>query len=98
MSSGIIRVLKSGGCWIDTPADYRPEKALFNRHIRWAEKGVWSSLFHTFGSAGGPPVQVLIDSSAVKAHRSASGKKAGGGDDYSGIGCAVGIPNRMKSS
>jgi hypothetical protein len=27
--------------------------------------------------AGGPPAQVLIDSSAVKAHRSASGGKGG---------------------
>jgi transposase len=75
--SGIIHVLKSGGRWIDAPADYGPKKTLYNRYVRWAEKGVWSSLFHTLASAGGPPVQVLIDSSAVKAHRSASGGKGG---------------------
>jgi len=34
-------------------------------------------LFHVLAQAGGPPVEVLIDSSAVKAHRSASGGKGG---------------------
>jgi len=40
-------------------------------------KGVWSDLFHALAQAGGPTEQVLIDSSAVKAHRSASGGKGG---------------------
>jgi hypothetical protein len=42
-----------------------------------ATKGVWSTLFETLASAGGPPVQVLIDASAVKAHRCASGSNGG---------------------
>ena len=75
--SGIIHVLKSGGRWVDAPPDYGPKKTLYNRYVRWAEKGVWSDLFHALAGSGGPPVQVLIDSSAVKAHRSASGGKGG---------------------
>ena len=75
--SGIVHVLKSGGRWIDAPADYGPRKTLYNRYVRWAAKGVWVDLFHALASAGGPPTQVLIDSSAVKAHRSASGGKGG---------------------
>lgn len=75
--SGIIHVLKSGGRWIDAPPDYGPKKTLYNRYVRWAEKGIWTDLFHALAGAGGPPVQVLIDSSAVKAHRSASGGKGG---------------------
>ena len=75
--SGIIHVLKSGGRWIDAPPDYGPKKTLYNRYVRWAEKGVWTHLFHALSEAEGPPVQVLIDSSAVKAHRSASGGKGG---------------------
>ena len=75
--SGIVHVLKSGGRWIDAPADYGPRKTLYNRYVRWAAKGVWLDLFHALASAGGPPAQVLIDSSAVKAHRSASGGKGG---------------------
>ncbi len=75
--SGIIHVLKSGGRWIDAPAVYGPRKTLYNRFVRWAAKGVWAKLFHALASAGGPPAHVLIDASAVKAHRSASGGKGG---------------------
>ena len=38
---------------------------------------MWSDVFHALASAGGPPAEVLIDSSAVKAHRCASGGKRG---------------------
>ena len=75
--SGIIHVLKSVCRWIDAPAYYGPRKTLYNRYVRWAAKGVWVDLFQALAQAGGPPVQVLIDSSAVKAHRSASGGKGG---------------------
>lgn len=75
--SGIIHVLKSGGRWIDAPADYGPKKTLHNRYVRWAAKGVWMDLFHALSATEGPLVEVLIDSTAVKAHRSASGGKGG---------------------
>jgi len=75
--SGIVHVLKSGGRWVDAPAVYGPRKTLYNRFVRWAAKGVWVEIFHALASAGGPPAQVLIDSSAVKAHRCASGGKGG---------------------
>lgn len=75
--SGIVHVLKSGGRWIDAPSEYGPRKTLYNRFVRWAAKGVWVDIFHALASAGGPPAEVLIDSSAVKAHRCASGGKGG---------------------
>ena len=61
----------------DAPAVYGPYKTLYNRFVRWAAKGVWVDIFDILASAGGPPAQVLIDSSAVKAHRCASGGKGG---------------------
>ena len=75
--SGIIHVLKSGGRWVDAPSVYGPRKTLYNRFVRWAAKGIWTEIFHALASAGGSPAQVLIDSSAVKAHRCASGGKGG---------------------
>jgi len=75
--SGIVHVLKSGCRWVDAPPEYGPRKTLYNRYVRWAAKGVWVSLFEALAQAGGPPDQVLIDSSAVKAHRSAAGGKGG---------------------
>jgi transposase len=75
--SGIVHVLKSGGRWVDAPDVYGPRKTLYNRFVRWAAKGVWIDIFHALASAGGPPAEVLIDSSAVNAHRCASGGKGG---------------------
>ena len=75
--SGIVHVLKSGGRWVDAPPDYGAKKTLYNRFVRWAAKGVWVTLFQALAQAAGPPAEVLIDSSAVKAHRSAAGGKGG---------------------
>lgn len=77
--SGVIHVLKSGCRWKDAPEAYGPHKTLYNRFVRWAAKGVWVDVFHALASAGGPPATILIDSSAVKAHRCASGGKGGSG-------------------
>ena len=74
--SGIVHVLKSGCRWADAPLLYGPRKTLYNRFVRWAAKGVWLEIFHALAAAGGPPAEVLIDSSAVKAHRCASGYPA----------------------
>lgn len=71
--SGIMHILKSGSRWIHAPPEYGPRKTLYNRFVRWAQKGVWLNLFQVLASAGGPPAHVLIDSSTVKAHRSAAG-------------------------
>ncbi len=90
--SGIIHVLKSGGRWVDAPEVYGPRKTLYNRFVRWAAKGVWSDIFHALASTGGPPAQVLIDSSAVKAHRCASGGKGGNTLRRSGAHAAGGRP------
>ena len=75
--SGIIHVLKSGCRWKDAPEVYGPHKTLYNRFVRWAAKGVWVDVFHALAAADGPPAAILIDSSAVKAHRCASGGKGG---------------------
>ena len=69
--SGIVHVLKSGGRWVDAKPAYEPRKTLYNRFVRWAAKDVWTDIFHALASAGGPPATVLIDPSAVKAHRCA---------------------------
>ena len=75
--SGIVHVLKSGCRWKDAPSDYGPPKTLYNRFVRWRAKGVWQAAFDALAAAGGPPAEVLLDSTHVKAHRSAAGGKGG---------------------
>jgi transposase len=91
--SGIVHVLKSGGRWIDAPSVYGPRKTLYNRFVRWAAKGVWANIFQALAATGGPPAEVLIDSSAVKAHRCAAGGK-GGSSPRRSAGRAAGAPPR----
>jgi transposase len=90
--SGIVHVLKSGGRWSDAPPCYGPRKTLYNRFVRWAAKGVWSGVFEALAAAGGPPAEVLLDSSAVKAHRCAGGGKGGSGAKPSAAHGAAGRP------
>lgn len=96
--SGIVHVLKSGGRWSDAPREiYGPKKTLYNRFVRWSAKGIWINLFETLAQADGPPAQVLIDSSAVKAHRCASGGKGGSRTKPSAARVAGARPRSMRS-
>ena len=39
--SGIVHALKCGGRWADCPREvYGPKKTLYNRFVRWAERGI----------------------------------------------------------
>jgi len=95
--SGIIHVLQSGCRWRDAPAHYGPAKTLYNRHVRWGAKGVWRQVFEALAAAGGPPAQVLIDSTHVKAHRSAAGGKGGLTLKPSGPHAAAATPSSTRS-
>ena len=75
--SGIVHVLKSGGRWADAPSDYGQKKTLYNRFVRWAERDVWKVIFSALAGAAGAPDRLMIDSTIVKAHRSAGGAKGG---------------------
>lgn len=93
--SGIVHVLKSGGRWADVPSVYGPRKTFYNRFVRWAAKGIWSDIFDALASAGGPPAEVLIDSTAVRAHRCAAGGKGGSATRRSAARAEGGPPRSM---
>jgi len=71
--NGIIQIMLSGARRKDASSAYGPRKTLDNRFQRWAAKGVRARLFEALAQAGGPSAELLIDSSAVKARRYASG-------------------------
>lgn len=75
--SGILHVLKSGCRWCDCPPEYGPPTTIYNRFVRWAERGVWERLFRELAGRGRSTETQMIDSTHVKAHRSASGAKRG---------------------
>jgi len=73
--SGIIHVLQSGCRWQDCPKDYGPSTTVYNRFHRWAKKNLWRDIFNELTTIVGTHYTNSIDSTAIKAHRSASGKK-----------------------
>ena len=75
--SGIVHVLKSGCRWKDCPPEYGPHTTVYKRFTRWAEHGVWESLFRAFAQRGRSTETQMIESTHIKAHRSASGGKGG---------------------
>jgi len=75
--SGIVHVIKSGCRWCDCPLEYGPYTTIYNRFVRWAERGVWERLFRVLADRGRSTEVQMIDSTHVKAHRSASGGKRG---------------------
>ncbi|HUO97268.1 MAG TPA: IS5 family transposase, partial [Rhizomicrobium sp.] len=75
--SGIVFVIKSGCRWCDCPPEYDPAKTIYNRFVRWTERGVWERLFRALAGKGHSLQVQMIDSTHIKAHRSASGAKGG---------------------
>lgn len=75
--SGILHVLKSGCRWCDCPPEYGPPTTIYNRFSRWARRGVWEKLFRDLADRGRSTETQMIDSTHIKAHRSASGGKGG---------------------
>ncbi|WP_280137287.1 IS5 family transposase [Aureimonas sp. N4] len=71
--SSILHILKTGGRWRDVPPEYGPAKTIYNRYTRWARRGVWQRIFAKVAAAGAVPDELCLDSTHVKAHRSASG-------------------------
>ena len=71
--SGIVHALRSGRRWVDCADVYGPKKTLYNRFVRWSERGIFSAL----AGAADAPNRLFIDSSCIKVHRCAGGAKGG---------------------
>ncbi|SRR5579883_111344 len=96
--SGILHRLREGCRWRALPDEYGPYTAVFNRYNRWSKRGLWQKTLIALVECADPPEIVMIDSSAVKAHRSASGAKGGNGARRSAGRGAAAPPKSMRSS
>ena len=70
--SGIVYVIRNGLQWKDAPAGYGPHKTLYNRFIRWSRLGVFDRIFAALVVEEGVPERLMIDSTHLKAHRTAA--------------------------
>jgi len=75
--SGIINMLRSGARWRDCPTIYGPYTTIYNRFNRWSRQGLWFAIFEALTGHSGIYGLAAIDSTHIKAHRSAAGGKGG---------------------
>ena len=76
--SGIIYVIRQGLQWKDAPRNYGPHKTLYNRFVRWSRLGVFDRIFVALSGQGGAPERLMLDSTHLKAHRTAASLLKGG--------------------
>ena len=96
--SGIVHALRCGGRWVDCADVYGPKKMLYNRFVRWSERGIWEGLFSALAGAGDAPDRLFVDSSCIKVHRCAGGGKGGPWRMVSAARKADGTPSSTPSA
>ena len=93
--SGIMHMLRSGARWRDCPPDYGPYTTIYNRFNRWSRQGVWTGIFYALTGSTGMVGTMTIDSTYIKAHRSAAGAKGGPSTTRSAARAAGARPRSM---
>lgn len=95
--SGILHRLREGCRWRALPEAYGPYTTVFNRYNRWSQRGLWQAIFAALVESAEPPDTAMIDSSSVKAHRSAAGAKGGSTHRRSAARAADARPSSTSS-
>ena len=58
---------------MNCPREYGPPTTIYNRFNRWSRRGLWQKIFEELVGQAEIPQELSIDSTAVRAHRSAHG-------------------------
>jgi transposase len=88
----VAYVLRTGVAWEDLPATFGEVGTVDRRFRRWACKGIWDELFIE-GLPTDARETVMLDSTACKAQRFASGARGGG--EEAGAGAQPGRPDHQ---
>ena len=94
--SGILHRFREGLRWRAMPDEYGPRTTLFNRFNRWSQRGLWQELYAALAGCSEPPLLAMVDSTAVRAHRSAAGAKGGSKIRQSAAPAAVAPPKSTR--
>jgi putative transposase len=72
----VLWIVRTSSPWRDLPPVFGNWNSVFRRFSRWSRDGVWWNLFKAL--ADDPDFEyVIIDSTIVRAHQHATGKKGG---------------------
>ena len=92
----VLWVAKTGAPWRDLPERFGPWGSVWKRFDRWGKKGVWKRVF---GELRDPDLEwMIIDSTVVRAHQHAAGKRGGKKAKPSAVPGADSAPRSISSS
>jgi transposase len=92
----VLWIGKTGAPGRDLPERFGPWGSVWKRFDRWAKKGVWGRVFEALQD---PDLEwMIIDSTVVRAHQHAAGKKGGKTARPSAVPGADSAPRSTSSS
>ncbi len=72
----VLWIARTGAPWRDLPDAFGKWKTVYTRFSRWAEKGIWESLFNKM--AEDPDFEyVIVDGTIVRVHQHGAGARGG---------------------
>lgn len=74
--NAVYWIAKTGAPWRDLPPRFGRWNSVFQRFNRWSKKGVWQRVAEAL-AADADLEWLMIDSTVVRAHQHAAGKKGG---------------------
>lgn len=94
--NAVLWLARTGAPWADLPERFGKHNSVFRRFSRWAKKGVWERVFRVVQD---PDLeQLFIDSTVIRAHQHAAGKKGAKTDKLWGVPVVVSAPKSMSPS
>lgn len=93
----LLYVVKIGCRWQDCPAQYGPSTTVYNRFNRWSRRRLWVELLEALAACGAVTKSTSVDTTYIKAQRSAFGGKGGRKRRGSAPRAAVRRPRSMPS-
>jgi transposase len=73
--NAVLWIAKTGAPWRDLPERFGPWNSAWKRFDRWSKKGAWEQVFEALQD---PDLEwMILDSTVVRAHQHAAGKKGG---------------------
>lgn len=95
--NAVYWIAKTGAPWRDLPPRFGPWNSVFQRFNRWSKKGVWQKVAEAL--ADDPDLEwLMIDSTVVRAHQHAAGKKGGNKANSSAVAEGVSAPRSTSRS